>query len=184
MKFAYSGANGGVRIVTAATKENLAPLLTKYDNDGLPVPFTDADYVAHVLERNGVSETEIVLLPDDWRPPDGPRGSWVIENGNIVSDAVKAAQLRLPLVRLEAQRRIIALVGATDLQSCLIRQLNANMRANELNDIRHERQWTEQEATEAAALRVLADQIKAIRAASNVLELAPPEDFADDRYWP
>jgi hypothetical protein len=87
-------------------------------------------------------------------------------------------------VRTEAQRRIMVLVGAASLDGCIIKQLNANMRANELNDIRHGREWTEAEAAEAAALRGLANQIKAIRAASNVLEPAPPADFTADTHWP
>ncbi len=87
-------------------------------------------------------------------------------------------------VRVEAQRRIVALVGATDVQSCLIKQLNANMRANELNDIQHSRELTVEEAAEANALRSLAIQIKAIRAASNVLEPNPPQDYTDEKYWP
>jgi hypothetical protein len=87
-------------------------------------------------------------------------------------------------VRAEAQRRIMALVGAATIEACLIKQLNANMRANELNDYRHNRELTTQEAGEAAALRGLADQIKAIRAASNILEPNPPTNFTADEYWP
>lgn len=87
-------------------------------------------------------------------------------------------------VRAEAQRRIMALVGATTLDGCIIKQLNANMRANELNDIRHDREWTSGEAAEAAALRGLANQIKAIRVASNVLEPSPPANFKADEHWP
>lgn len=87
-------------------------------------------------------------------------------------------------VRAEAQRRIIALVGAPDLTSCMIKQMNANMRANELNDIQHSRELTAEEAAEANALRSLATQIKSIRAASNVLEPNPPQDYTDDKYWP
>jgi hypothetical protein len=87
-------------------------------------------------------------------------------------------------VRVEAQRRIMALVGARDIQGCLIKQLNANMRANELNDYQHTRELTAEEAAEAAALRGLASMIKAVRAASNVLEPNPPADYADNKYWP
>jgi hypothetical protein len=89
-------------------------------------------------------------------------------------------------VKMEAQRRIIALTGAGDLQSCLIKQLNANMRANEMNDKRVSGDTlTPEEEAEATALRGLADGIKAIRAASNVIEaMSPiPDDFADDSYW-
>jgi hypothetical protein len=87
-------------------------------------------------------------------------------------------------VRAEAQRRIIAAVGATNLTGCFIKQLNANMRANELNDIRHTRSWTTEESAEADALRALAEQIKAIRAASNAMEANPPSDYTNNSRWP
>lgn len=89
-------------------------------------------------------------------------------------------------VKAEAQRRIVALVGARDLTDCLVKQLNANMRANELNDIRHSRELTAFEQMEAEALRNVALAVKAIRAASNVLEAFPeiPRDFASDGHWP
>jgi len=65
-------------------------------------------------------------------------------------------------------------------------QLNANMRANELNDARHVRVLTPAEEAEADALRALAAAIKAVRAASNALEaLSPiPDDYAEARHWP
>lgn len=112
-----------------------------------------------------------------------------IDTEENLTDVLRQYGLRGPYVnandvRTEAQRRIIALVGATDLQTCLIKQLNANMRANELNDIQHSRELTPEEAAEADALRSLATQIKSIRAASNVLEPNPPADYADSKYWP
>lgn len=77
---------------------------------------------------------------------------------------------RVSEIKQDAQRRIMGLVGTDDIIPCLIKQLNANMRANELNDIRYSREWTEGEAAEAAALRGLATGIKTIRAQSNALE--------------
>lgn len=89
------------------------------------------------------------------------------------------------MIRAEAQRRIIALTGAADLQSCLIKQLNAQMRATELANKRAlGAVLSEAEEIEAAALQALADGIKAIRAASNELEADPPQDYADDAHWP
>lgn len=73
-------------------------------------------------------------------------------------------------IKAIAQQRIIALVGATNLQDCLIKQLNANMRANELNDTQINGTLTPEEQIEADALRALATNIKAIRAHSNQLE--------------
>lgn len=87
-------------------------------------------------------------------------------------------------VRAEAQRRIIALVGASSLDACVVKQLNALMRANELIK---RRVWfgslTAEEEAEAAALQELADRIEAIRAASNAMEASPPDDFASDARW-
>lgn len=88
-------------------------------------------------------------------------------------------------VKAEAQRRIMALMGAPTLESCIIKQLNANMRANELNDIRHDRAWTQEEQDEATALKALAAAIKAIRSKSDQIEaISPiPFDFAADSRW-
>ncbi len=185
MRFAYSRPDGGVRIVIAAPKEDLAPLLVKYGQDLAPLPFTDADYRAHVFERNGVTEADVVMLPDDWTPPDGPRDSWIISGGQVVADPAKAAALRVPKIKEEAQRRIVVLTGASDIVGCLIKQHNAQMRATELTLIQAQGgTWTAEQAAEAAALQSLALQIKAIRAASNVLEPNPPQDYTDDKYWP
>lgn len=107
-----------------------------------------------------------------------------------LSDVLKPYGLRGPAasiddVRAEAQRRIIALTGTQDIIGCLIKQHNAQMRATELTLIQAQGgTWTEEQAAEATALQSLALQIKAIRAASNVLEPNPPADYDDDRYWP
>lgn len=88
-------------------------------------------------------------------------------------------------VRAEAQRRIVAMTGASSLDGCLVKQLNAAMRATELVNKRALGiTLTPEEEAEAAALQALADQVKAIRAASNAMEGTPPADFADDRRWP
>lgn len=90
-------------------------------------------------------------------------------------------------VRAEAQRRIIALTGTTDIIGCLIKQHNAQMRATELTLIQAQGgTWTAEQAAEAAALQGLADAIKAIRMASNVLEVMDPipTNYADNSLWP
>ena len=89
-------------------------------------------------------------------------------------------------VKAEAQRRIVALTGVADLMACIIKQSNANMRANELNDKRlNGDTLTAEEETEATALRNLATAIKTIRAKSNDLELMDPIplDYTNDSYW-
>jgi hypothetical protein len=70
----------------------------------------------------------------------------------------------------------------------MIKQSNANMRANELNDKRVSGEvLTAEEQVEADALRLLATAIKAVRNASNVIEAALPETFSEmiaDPRWP
>ncbi len=109
---------------------------------------------------------------------------------NAALDAVLAAHAHDRVtpadVKEEAQRRIIALTGASTLEACLIKQLNASMRAIELNDKRTSgATLNDTEAAEAAALRALATAIKAVRSASNVLEAMRtiPADYASDKYW-
>lgn len=106
----------------------------------------------------------------------------------VVSAEAKAAThvaTAVNLVRAEAQRRIVALTGAADLQSSVAKQLNALMRAMELTNKRTLGvTLTAEEEAEAAALQGLADSIKAIRAASNILGASMPEDVAADHHWP
>ncbi len=113
------------------------------------------------------------------------RDAWVLDANDIIAlDPDKVRLKRTALIKAEAQNRILKLIGVDDLTMCIIKQLNANMRANELNDARHERALTEQEQIEAAMLRGLADKIKAVRAASDALEISSPEDYADNKHWP
>jgi hypothetical protein len=87
-------------------------------------------------------------------------------------------------VRAEAQRRIIRLTGAADLNGCIIRQLNASMRATELvNKKATGGTLSAAEQAEEAALLALAAGIKAIRSASNAMEGAPPADYRNDHRW-
>ncbi len=112
----------------------------------------------------------------------GDSNATVVEQDRVVTTfAVTAAH-----VKAEAQRRIIALTGATSLDGCFIKQFNANMRATELNDKRVSGDvLTVEEEAEAAALRALAAATRQIRAKSNALEaMAPiPADYTSDAYW-
>ena len=95
--------------------------------------------------------------------------------------------ITIEVVKTEAQRRIIALTGKTTLQDCMIKQFNALMRAGQLTDKRvNVGALTAEEEAEAVRLRALADQIKAIRAASDAIEaMSPiPADYAADSRWP
>lgn len=96
------------------------------------------------------------------------------------------AEQRAPtpdMIRAEAQRRIMAAMGVADLNSCIVKQLNANMRASELIETRLSRALTPEEEAEAAALKGLASLIKRIRAASNAIETLAPQDYTHDRHW-
>lgn len=89
-------------------------------------------------------------------------------------------------VKVEAQRRIIAAVGATSFEGCITKQLNANMRATELTLKRAAgEEWTEDEEAEAAALQALAATIKSIRLKSNDIEAMDqiPNNFMNDENW-
>lgn len=90
-------------------------------------------------------------------------------------------------VKSEAQRRIIALTGATTFDGCLTKQLNASMRASELiNKKASGVTLTTEEQAEEVALQTLADAIKLIRARSNMIEQMDPipSDYAtNETYW-
>ncbi len=88
-------------------------------------------------------------------------------------------------VRSEAARRMQALVGARDAVHLDIVISNANREAIRLLR-KGTANWTDAEAARAAQLEAADQMIEAIRAASNVLEMADPipADFTDDRYWP
>lgn len=94
----------------------------------------------------------------------------VVDRNWIDKPLADVVAARVAEIKSIAQERIVALVGARDLTDCLIKQMNANMRANELNDAQINGTLTAEEQSEADALRALAANIKAIRAHSNQLE--------------
>lgn len=105
-----------------------------------------------------------------------------VETDRVVRLTVPTAAM----VKAEAQRRIMALIGTSDIISCLIKQSNANMRANELNNILASGgAFSPAEQVESAGLKALADAVKTIRSKSNDLEaMSPiPTDFTSDSYW-
>ena len=104
----------------------------------------------------------------------------VLENAGCAD----LAPLNANHVRRECQRRIIALMGARDLSHCMVKQLNANMRANELNDKRVSGETlTAEEQAEADYLRAMATEVKRLRAKSNEMEPNPPANYAADSRW-
>lgn len=87
-------------------------------------------------------------------------------------------------VRAEASRRMQLLVGARDARHLEIIIANGTREAVRLLRLKDERPWTESEAARAAGLAAVDQAIEAIRAASNLLEPAPPVDYRDDGHWP
>lgn len=119
----------------------------------------------------------------EWKvvPRYGKRGNAQIEwDGQRV---IKSFPVLAQDIKSEAQRRIISLVGAPDINACIIKQLNALMRATELSNKKHAAALTEQEQSEAATLQNMADWIKFIRARSNELEMTLPADYTNDIHW-
>lgn len=136
------------------------------------------------------------FLPvEEDRPPAAEGLEWhtsheiVVEPSRVVRRYTverRSADEQRQAVKDEAQRRIIAMTGATDIISAMIKQSNANMRANELNDKRLSGQeLTAEEMAESAALRSFATAIKAIRARSNEIEAMDPipSDYRADARW-
>lgn len=109
-----------------------------------------------------------------------------------LSDVLRPHGLTVPApnaadVKSEAQRRIIELTGASTLETCLVKQLNALMRATELtNKVATGATLSPSEAAEATQLKALADAIRGVRAASDAIEAMQPipADFNDDARWP
>ena len=89
-------------------------------------------------------------------------------------------------VRAEAERRMMALLGARDARHLDLLIANGTREAIRLIRQREERPWTADEAARAAALEATDAAIEAIRTASNALEsMAPvPADYTADARWP
>lgn len=94
---------------------------------------------------------------------------------------------QIAMIKAEAQRRILALTGSSDIITGLIKQSNAHMRSSIINDKRLRGEaLTEAEEAEAATLRAVAAAVAAIRARSNEIEAIDPipDDYDDDKRWP
>lgn len=86
-------------------------------------------------------------------------------------------------IRMEARRRIMILLGARDPKHLDILISNGAREAIRLLR-KPEANWTLEETASARKLEQIDTAIQAISTASNVLEAAPQEDYADDRHWP
>ena len=108
---------------------------------------------------------------------------WHLRQGAWI-DRLPAPQPTADDVRAEASRRMQALLGARDAGHLEILIANGTREAVRLLRVRDARAWTAEEARRAAELEAIDAAIEAIRSASNVLEPAPPADYAEDVRWP
>lgn len=81
------------------------------------------------------------------------------------------------MIKEEARRRILDRFPDW-------KQANMTARGVELLQIKTARAWTVEEQAEADALTAAWTWIKAVRSASDALELTMPDDFAADANWP
>lgn len=155
-----------------------------------------------IVDERPISLTDVpdhkraAWLPLEGEPPVVDRALYVVTGPAYTIEPTRVLQTwtvtprpaTIADVKREAQRRIITITGAADLLAAMIKQLNANMRANELNDKRLSGEvLTADEAAEASGLRALATTIKAVRTASNAIETELPATFAEmaaDPRWP
>ncbi len=102
------------------------------------------------------------------------------------ADDLKAweAAERVKHVRAEAQRRMMALLGARDKAHMDV--LISNNSREAIGLLRKgSDSWTAEEKARAAKLEALDEAIDGIRAASNALEAKRPvpKDFQEEKYW-
>lgn len=109
--------------------------------------------------------------------------SIVVEKARVLVQhkvVAKPLAVQRVAVKEEARRRILARFPDW-------KQTNMTARGVDLQDLwRRNAKWTETEQAEADALSAAWAWIKAIRAASDVIEAldAVPDDFDDDKRWP
>ncbi len=91
-KIAYTRPDGGVSIVSPASKEAVERVLG---------PLTKAKYEAHIMEKSIPADaTNIVFLVEDEVPTDRSfRDAWKAEDGVITHDLEKAKEIQLDRIR-------------------------------------------------------------------------------------
>lgn len=163
--------------------------IARIENDAV-VEIRDIEIGSVPVHKRGVWRTVVDLQPDyDPRIESRAKAGWQITETEALRQYTitpHARSMMIQAVKNEAQRRIIAATGTTDIMSCLTKQMNAQMRGAELINIKASGgTLTAEQQAEAAALQDLADSIKAIRAKSNEIEaLDPiPADYAADSRW-
>lgn len=117
------------------------------------------------------------------------RAGWLVTDitAELIYEVLPLVRERIVLeVKAEAQRRIVALTGATDIVAAIIKQLNALMRSTKLVNAKADgKPLTEAQKTEATQLEAFSDAVELIRRRSNELEAMDPipADFTDDKWW-
>lgn len=147
----------------------------------------DGQTVTLSVEFAGLGEVvPFTARPDDVEPHGRALYQRAVAGEFGAVAAYSAPAVAAKQVKAEAQRRIIGVVGATDLAACMVKQLNMLMRAVELANKRASGQaLSGAETTEAAALQAAADSIKDIRSKSNAIEaMSPiPTNYTDNSHW-
>lgn len=108
LRFAYTRPDGGVDIVRAMPKDDLAAVIGTHDMATGRMILSDDDYRAHVVERS-IPEyaTDVIELPEDWTEPDrNYRNAWILTGGQIVIDQAKQAALMIPMFQTALQDHI------------------------------------------------------------------------------
>lgn len=125
----------------------------------------------------------------------------IFRSGTVTPEIIETIEIARPPptaddVRAEASRRMQAAFGARDAVHLGIIIENATREVARLNQVRagvphpetgwivEPREWTPAERARLAELHAADQLFEAIRAASNAMEGAPPEKFADDAHWP
>lgn len=138
-----------------------------------------------MMRYANVDRTMIVSDAGACIPVDEDNSEYIklIEDGAVIQDYVALPPSIIDVAN-EAQRRIIALVGARDIDHCFAKQFNAQMRALEITrkEMRQE-VLTPAEVAEAALIEAMVTAIKRIRECSNRLTDPVPQDYRDDRHW-
>ena len=121
-------------------------------------------------------ETE-ACEPSETIGADAVTEGWAIRD-LVEAELVERVAQRRVAIKVEARTRILAAYPDW-------KQTNMVARGVELQDAwRQNGEWTTGEQAEAAALQSAWTWIKAVRAASDALEISLPADFGADEHWP
>ncbi|HET7851986.1 MAG TPA: hypothetical protein VFK91_04500, partial [Methyloceanibacter sp.] len=149
---------GGIAIVTAAAKENLAPLLGRLNAETGAYELSDEDYRAHVVERSIPPEaTDVTELPKDWQPPQDRtfRNAWTLGAGGAVDVDMPRAR---EVWRARMRKARAPLLAALDVD--MSRAFRDSARQNEIEAKRQTlRDVTADPAIEAATTPEELDEV-------------------------